>query len=81
MHFEFDAFISFAWKDLARAGKLHERLKERGYVTRYARKELRAGQVLVERIFGDMAMSRFIFVIHSRHHAGGRWASKELTAA
>jgi hypothetical protein len=81
MHFEYDAFISFAWKDLARARRLHERLKERGYITWYAGSDLRAGQVLVNRVFGDMAKSRYVFVIHSRNHSSGKWADRELAIA
>jgi len=81
MYFEYDAFISFAWKDIARARRLQERLASRGYVPWYAEKELRAGENFVRRISQDMARSRYVFMIHSRHHAGGDWAQQEMDAA
>jgi hypothetical protein len=46
MDYRYDAFISFAWKDLARARRLHEQLSERGYVAWYAEKDARAGDSL-----------------------------------
>ena len=81
MHFEYDVFISFAWKDVVRARRLHERLTKRGYISWYAEKNLRAGEDLFHRISEGMARSRYLFVIHSHSHAGGRWAQRELAAA
>ncbi|HEY2070421.1 MAG TPA: toll/interleukin-1 receptor domain-containing protein [Rhizomicrobium sp.] len=78
--FEYDAFISFAWKDIGRAQRLHERLAARGYITWYAEKNLRAGDDLFHRISEGMARSRYLFVIHSGNHARGKWANRELSA-
>ncbi|MEJ1967738.1 MAG: toll/interleukin-1 receptor domain-containing protein [Rhizomicrobium sp.] len=80
MDFEYDAFISFAWKDIARARRLHERLTKRGYASWYAEKNLRLGEDLFHKISDGMARSRYLFVVHSRHHGGGAWAQRELAA-
>jgi hypothetical protein len=80
MDYKYDAFISFAWKDLARARRLQRRLAEKGYATWYAEKNMRAGDVLLHKISDGMTKSRYLLVIHSKHYAGGKWAQMEIAA-
>lgn len=81
MNYLYDAFISFAWKDLARARRLHEQLTERGYDTWYAERNMRAGDDLPKKLWDGLERSRYVFVIHSRHYAGAPWAERELSVA
>jgi hypothetical protein len=81
MDYRYDAFISFGWKDLARARRLHERLKDRGYITWYAEKDTRAGDELAPTQCRGIERSRYFFVLHTKHYADGRWAAQELDFA
>jgi hypothetical protein len=79
MDYRYDAFISFAWKDLARARRLHEQLSERGYVTWYAEKDARAGDDLGPVIEKGLVKSRYFFIVHTKHYDGNAgWAACEL---
>jgi hypothetical protein len=81
MNFLHDAFISFAWRDLARARRLHEQLTALGYVTWYAEQNLRAGADIPTALWDALERSRYVFIVHSRHHGGAPWAERELSVA
>lgn len=81
MEYRYDAFISFAWRDLRRARRLHERLSAAGYVTWYAEQNLRGGSDLPKELWHGLEMSRYVFVVHSVHYAAGAWAERELSVA
>jgi len=70
MDYRYDAFISFAWKDLVRARRLHEQLSERGYVTWYAEKDTRAGDSLGPVIQKGLVKSRYVFILHTKYYDG-----------
>lgn len=79
MDYRYDAFISFAWKDLGRARRLHEQLSEWGYVTWYAEKDTRAGDSLGAVIEKGLVKSRYVFILHTRNYDGNAgWAAREL---
>jgi len=79
MDYRHDAFISFAWKDLVRARRLHEQLSERGYVTWYAEKDSRAGDSLGPVIQKGVVKSRYVFILHTRYYDGNAgWVAREL---
>jgi hypothetical protein len=79
MDYRYDAFISFAWKDLARARRLHEQLSERGYVTWYAEKDTRAGDSLGSVIQKGLVKSRYVFILHTKYYDGNTgWVAREL---
>lgn len=81
MDYRYDAFISFVWKDLGRARRLHKQLSDRGYVTWYAEKDMRAGDHLVPTLLKGLARSRYIFVVHTKDYGDTRWAGYELSVA
>lgn len=81
MNFLYDAFISFAWRDLRRARRLQELLHAAGYVTWYAEQNLRGGEDIPKELWAGLERSRFVFVIHSKHYAGAAWAERELSVA
>ena len=79
MDYRYDAFISFAWKDMVRARKLHEALTERGYITWYAEKDARAGDSLGPVIETGLTRSRYCFVLHTKNYDGNvGWVAREL---
>lgn len=79
MDYRYDAFISFAWKDLTRARRLHEQLSASGYITWYAEKDARAGDTLGPVIEQGLARSRYVFILHTKHYDGNAgWAAREL---
>jgi hypothetical protein len=79
MDYRYDAFISFAWRDLARARRLHEQLSTRGYVTWYAEKDARAGDSLGPVIEQGVVKSRYVFILHTKYYDGNAgWAAREL---
>lgn len=79
MDYRYDAFISFAWKDLNRARRLHDTLSQRGYVTWYAEKDARAGDELGPIIEAGLVKSRYFFVLHTRRYDGNAgWVAREL---
>ena len=81
MNFLYDAFVSFAWKDIRRARRLHEQLTELGYITWYAEKNMRGGDDMRKLLGEGLELSRYVFVIHSRHYSGAPWAERELSIA
>lgn len=81
MDYRYDAFISFVWKDLGRARRLQQQLDERGYVTWYAERNMRAGDYLRSALWSGLARSRYVFILHSRHYTTARWAGHELDVA
>jgi hypothetical protein len=79
MDYLYDAFISFSWKDMVRARRLHEQLSERGYVTWYAEKDARAGDRLGPVIEKGLVQSRYVFILHTKYYDGNTgWAAREL---
>jgi TIR domain len=81
MSYRYDAFISFAWPDLKRARWLHNQLTAAGYVTWYAEQDLRGGSDIPKELWLGLEMSRYIFVVHSKHYTGAVWAERELSVA
>jgi hypothetical protein len=79
MDYRYDAFISFAWKDLTRARRLHEQLTARGYITWYAEKDARAGDNLGPVIEKGLVRSRYFFILHTKYYDGNvGWVAREL---